>query len=46
MENYDFLENENIIIKNLEENINQTKSKSLFKKGNLLSYRIKKNQDT
>ena len=42
MENYDFLENENIIIKNLEENINQTKSKSLFKKGNLLSYRIKK----
>ena len=46
MENYDFLENENIIIENLEENINQTKSKSLFKKGNLLSYRIKKNQDT
>ena len=46
MENYDFLENENIIIENLEENINQTKSKSLFKKGNLLSYRIKKNKDT
>ena len=46
MENYDFLENENIIMKNLEENTDQTKSKSLFKKGNLLSYRIKKNQDT
>ena len=46
MENYDFLENENIIIENLTEDTNQTKSKSLFKKGNLLSYRIKKNKDT
>ena len=42
MENYDFLENENIIMKNLEEDADQTKNKSLFKKGNLLSYRIKK----
>ena len=42
MENYDFLENENIVIENLTEDTNQTKSKSLFKKGNLLSYRIKK----
>ena len=46
MENYDFLENENIVIENLTEDTNQTKSKSLFKKGNLLSYRIKKNKDT
>ena len=46
MENYDFLENENIIIENLTEDTNQTQSKSLFKKGNLLSYRIKKYQDT
>ena len=42
MENYDFLENENIVIENLTEDTNQTKSISLFKKGNLLSYRIKK----
>ena len=42
MENYDFLENEKIIMKNLEEDADQTKNKSLFKKGNLLSYRIKK----
>ena len=42
MENYDFLENENIIMKNLEKDADQTKNKSLFKKGNLLSYRIKK----
>ena len=46
MENYDLLENENIIIENLEEDANQINSKSLFKKGNLLSYRIKKYQDT
>jgi len=46
MENYDFLENENIVIENLTEDTNQTKSISLFKKGNLLSYRIKKNKDT
>ena len=46
MENYDFLENENIIMKNLEDDADQTKNKSLFKKGNLLSYRIKKYQDT
>ena len=39
MENYDFLENENIIMKNLEKDADQTKNKSLFKKGNLLSYK-------
>lgn len=46
MENYDLLQNENIIIENLKEDTHQTNSKSLFKKGNLLSYRIKKYQDT
>ena len=46
MENYDLLKNENIIIENLKEDTHQTNSKSLFKKGNLLSYRIKKYQDT
>ena len=33
-------------MKNLEKDADQTKNKSLFKKGNLLSYRIKKYQDT